>query len=61
MRPDWQPDGSPESLRKSVENSLRMLGERCRIDMFECARRDQNVPLEATLGALAELVNEGKI
>ena len=40
---------------------LRMLGERGRIDIFECARRDPSVPLEETLGALAELVNEGKI
>lgn len=29
--------------------------------MFECARRDPKVPLGETLGALAELVNEGKI
>ena len=29
--------------------------------MFECARRDPNVPLAQTLGALAELVDEGKI
>lgn len=29
--------------------------------MFECARRDPNVPLEATLATLGELVKEGKI
>lgn len=29
--------------------------------MFECAHRDPNVPLEQTLGALAELGQEGKI
>ena len=29
--------------------------------MFESARRDPDVPLEQTLGALAELVKEGKI
>lgn len=29
--------------------------------MFECARRDPKVPLKETLGALAELVDEGKI
>lgn len=61
MRPDWQPDGSPEFVRKSVENCLRMLGERGRIDMFECARRDPSVFRKETLGALAELVDEGKI
>ena len=61
MRPGWRPDGSPEFVRESVEKCLRMLGERGRIDMFECARRDPKVPLGETLGALAELVNEGKI
>ena len=55
------PDGSPEYVRKSVENCLKMLGERGKIDMFECARRDPTVPLEKTLKALAELVDEGKI
>lgn len=60
-RPGLQPDGSAEYVRESVENCLKMLGERGRIDMFECARRDPKVPLEETLGVLAELVNEGKI
>lgn len=60
-RPGLQPDGSPEYVRESVENCLRMLGERGRIDMFECARKDPKVPWEETLGALAELVDEGKI
>ena len=60
-RPGLRPDGSPEYVRESVENCLRMLGERGRIDMFECARRDLKVPLKETLGALAELVDQGKI
>lgn len=61
MRPGRIPDGSPEYLRESVENCLKMLGEKGRIDMFECARRDPKVPLEKTLGTLVELVDEGKI
>jgi pyridoxine 4-dehydrogenase len=60
-RPNLQPDGSPEFIKTSVNHCLEMLGGRGRIDMFECARRDPNVPLEQTLGALATLVNEGKI
>jgi pyridoxine 4-dehydrogenase len=56
-----QPDGSPEFVKKSVNHCLEMLGGRGRIDMFECARRDPNVPLEQTLCALAELVNEDEI
>ena len=61
VRANFSPDGSPESIRKSVENSVRMLGSRGKIDMFECARRDLDVPLEETLGALARMVAEGKI
>lgn len=38
-----------------------MLGGKGKIDMFECARRDPNTPLEATLATLEELVKEGKI
>jgi len=60
-RPNLEPDGSPEFVKQSVANCLQMLGEKGRIDMFECARRDPNVPLEQTLSALQELVNEGKI
>ena len=59
--PTLQPDGSPQFVRRSVEHCLEMLGPSGRIDMFECARRDRNVPLENTLKALAELVDEGKI
>lgn len=61
VRPDLHPDGSPEFVKKSVENCLAMMGPRGKIDMFECARRDPNVPLADTLKALAELVDEGKI
>ena len=60
-RPNLEPDGSPEFVKQSVANCLQMLGEKGRIDIFECARRDPNVPLEQTLSALQELVNEGKI
>ena len=54
-------DGSPENMRRSVENSARMLGPRKKIDLFECARKDPDVEIEVTIKALAELVKEGKI
>jgi pyridoxine 4-dehydrogenase len=60
-RPDLHPDGSPEFVKKSVENCLAMMGPRGKIDMFECARRDPDIPLADTLNALAELVRKGKI
>jgi pyridoxine 4-dehydrogenase len=60
-RANLQPDGSPEFVKQSATHCLKMLGENGRIDMFDCAHRDPNVSLEQTLGALVELVNEGKI
>ncbi|KAF2497045.1 Aldo/keto reductase [Lophium mytilinum] len=58
---DWTPNGTPEFVRKSVENCLAQLGDKGKIDIFECARRDMNVPIETTLNTLKKLVDEGKI
>lgn len=55
------PDGSPEGVRKSVENCLEILQERVFISIFEPARVDPNVPIENTVEALAEYVKAGKI
>ncbi|ORY57525.1 aldo/keto reductase [Pseudomassariella vexata] len=56
------PDGSPEGVRRSVDNCLKLLKGRKTIDIFECARRDQNVPLEVTFGVLdKEYVQTSKI
>ncbi|KAK9475665.1 NADP-dependent oxidoreductase domain-containing protein [Lipomyces japonicus] len=57
----WLPDGSPEGVRKSVENSIKHLGNVKKLDLFECARVDKNVPIETTVAALGELVKEGLI
>lgn len=56
------PDGSPEGIRASVDNCLALLKGRKKIDIFECARRDQNTPLDVTFGVLdKEYVQTGKI
>ncbi|KAI0848529.1 Aldo/keto reductase [Daldinia vernicosa] len=55
------PDGSPEGIRASVEDALKVLGGTKTIDVFECARVDPKVPVETSIKALAELVKEGKI
>ena len=55
------PDSSPENITSEVENCLKQLNGKGKIDMYECARRDPNVPLEVTLKALDQLVKEGKI
>ncbi|KAI8957486.1 Aldo/keto reductase [Daldinia sp. FL1419] len=55
------PDGSPEGIRASVEEALKVLGGTKTIDVFECARVDPKVPIETSIKALSELVKEGKI
>ena len=53
-------DGSPENVRRSVEGSLGRLGTE-HIDLYYQHRIDPGVPIEETVGAMAELVQEGKI
>ncbi|CAL4859295.1 aldo/keto reductase [Microbacterium sp. MM2322] len=53
-------DGSPENVRRSVEGSLRRL-QTDRIDVYYQHRMDPAVPIEETVGALADLVEQGKI
>lgn len=56
-----QPDGTPEGIKISVENCLRLLDGKKSIDVFECARVDRNTPIETTMKALEEYVKAGKI
>jgi aryl-alcohol dehydrogenase-like predicted oxidoreductase len=53
-------DGSAEHVRRSVDGSLRRLGTD-RIDLYYQHRVDPNVEIEETVGAMAELVAQGKI
>ncbi len=53
-------DGSPGNVRLSVEGSLERLGTD-HIDLYYQHRMDPNVPIEETVGALTELITEGKI
>jgi aryl-alcohol dehydrogenase-like predicted oxidoreductase len=53
-------DSSPANIRAAVEGSLKRLGTD-RIDLYYQHRVDPETPIEATVGALAELVAEGKI
>ncbi|MFI1507835.1 aldo/keto reductase [Streptomyces sp. NPDC020597] len=53
-------DGSAEHVRSSVHGSLERLGTD-HIDLYYQHRVDPNVPIEETVGALAELVAEGKV
>jgi len=53
-------DSSPANIRIAVEGSLKRLGTD-RIDLYYQHRVDPNVPIEDTVGALAELVAAGKV
>ncbi len=56
----WQFNGKPDYVKKAVERSLKNLGTDY-IDLYYLHRLDPNTPIEETVGAMAELVNEGKI
>jgi len=53
-------DGSPANVRSSCEKSLQRLGTD-RIDLYYLHRVDPSTPIEETVGAMAKLVEEGKI
>jgi aryl-alcohol dehydrogenase-like predicted oxidoreductase len=53
-------DGSPENVRLSVQGSLARLGTD-HIDLYYQHRMDPGTPVEETVGALAELIEEGVI
>jgi len=54
------PDSSPANVRRAVEGSLKRLGIDV-IDLYYQHRVDPNVPIEDTVGAMAELVKAGKV
>jgi pyridoxine 4-dehydrogenase len=56
----WIPDGSPEHLRLALEGSLARL-RLDRIDVYQYHRPDPKIPVAESIGALAELKEEGKI
>jgi aryl-alcohol dehydrogenase-like predicted oxidoreductase len=53
-------DNSPEWIRQACENSLRRLGVD-HIDLYYMHRRDPQVPIAESVGAMAELVAAGKV
>jgi aryl-alcohol dehydrogenase-like predicted oxidoreductase len=53
-------DGRPENVRACAEASLRRLGVDV-IDLYYQHRVDPEVPIEDTVGAMAELVQQGKV
>ncbi|KAK7757118.1 hypothetical protein SLS62_000665 [Diatrype stigma] len=55
-------DGSPENTRRALDDCLAQLNGRKKLDIFEFARRDQNVPMEVTFKVLEdEYIKTGKL
>src|SRR3954471_9851359 len=53
-------DNRPEWIRQAIEDSLRRLGVD-HVDLYYMHRRDPDVPIEESVGAMAELVHAGKV
>ena len=53
-------DGSAQHVRESIEGSLKRLGTDY-VDLYYQHRVDPNIPIEETVGAMAELVEAGKV
>ena len=53
-------DGSPAAIRRNCEDSLRRLGTET-IDLYYLHRWDKRLPIEESVGAMAELVRQGKV
>ncbi|MCU7613508.1 aldo/keto reductase [Chryseobacterium sp. GMJ5] len=56
----WAINGSKDYVKKSVERSLKNL-KTDYIDLYYMHRLDKNVPIEETVGAMSDLVKEGKV
>ena len=56
----WKFNGRPDYIKKAVERSLKNLGTDF-IELYYLHRLDPETPIEETVGAMAELVKEGKI
>ncbi len=53
-------DGSPTNAKSAVEGILKRLGIDC-LDLYYQHRVDPSIPIEETVGAMADLITEGKI
>ena len=53
-------NGSPDYIRSAIDSSLKRLGVD-HVDLYQMHRVDDTVPIEDSVGAMAELVREGKV
>jgi len=59
--PPFIHDSSPDGVNRSIENNVQLIGGNGRIDMFEAARKDRTIEIEATVAAINEHVKNGNI
>lgn len=53
--------GDESSVRRSVDECLRVLDGKKHLDIFECARVDPKTPIEETVRVLGQYIKEGKL
>lgn len=58
---DLKPNGTTANIKRSIDECLKVLDGKKFLDLFEPARLDPNVPVEETIGAIAEYVKQGKV
>ncbi|KAG6362048.1 hypothetical protein INS49_010277 [Diaporthe citri] len=56
-----KPTGTEAEINRSIGNVIQQLNGRKKLDVFECARRDPNVSMEETFGAMQKFIDEGKL
>jgi len=56
-----KPDGTPENVRRSIDECLTQLAGTKKLDLFECARVDPKTPIEITIRTADEYVQAGKL
>lgn len=57
---DWSVTNDPSHIRRAIEGSLARLGVGT-IDLYYMHRRDPSIPLAESVGAMSDLVHEGKV
>lgn len=53
--------GDEDSVRRTVDQCLKVLNGTKHLDVFQCARVDPRTPIEETIGVLAQCIEEGKL
>ncbi|OQO12131.1 hypothetical protein B0A48_02771 [Cryoendolithus antarcticus] len=55
------PDGSEQNTQRSIDECLKVLDGKHKLDFFECARVDPKTPIEITMGAIKKYIDNGKL